>query len=147
MSELQHTPTPWRAIGPSGAPLHDPGDYAIVDADEAIIAEAFLQVAKDTMHPAAANAAFIVKAVNSHDDLLEALKEVTHWADSVIGEPDKAMGVQEYGNKVIKAAVAAIKRAEEATIKHSPSNPCRCKGPSWKPHDADCALWKVEAPA
>ena len=29
---------------------------------------------------------------------------------------------------------------------HSPNNPCRCTGPSWKPHDPDCALWKAEAP-
>ena len=46
--------------------------------------------------------------------MLEALEGLTHWADSVIGEPDKVMGVQEYGNRVIKAAVAAIKRVEEA---------------------------------
>ena len=44
-------------------------------------------------------------------ELLEALRDVTKWADAVIGEPDKAMGEQTFGNSAIKAAVAAIKRA------------------------------------
>ena len=143
MSDRQHTPLPWRVN-------HDGSDACLIEGPRTPVPHHHVYVARAKGGPgrdemAEANAAFIVKAVNSHDDLLEALKEVTHWADSVIGEPDKAMGVQEYGNKVIKAAVAAIKHVEEATIKHSPSNPCRCKGPSWKPHDADCALWKVEA--
>ena len=47
----------------------------------------------------------------AHAALLEAvetLRDLTKWADAVIGEPDKAMGEQTYGNKVIKAAVAAL---------------------------------------
>ena len=42
---------------------------------------------------------------------------------------------------------AELKRSALRFANHSPSNPCRCSGPSWKPHDADCALWKAEAPA
>ena len=40
---------------------------------------------------------------------------------------------------------AELKRSALRFANHSPSNPCRCSGPSWKPHDADCALWKVAA--
>ena len=41
--------------------------------------------------------------------LREALSDLTRWADAVIGEPDKAMGEQTFGNSAIKAALYAIK--------------------------------------
>ena len=53
---MEQTKGPWRAAGPSCSPLHDAGDYAIHDADGAIIAETFLQVSKDGTRPAEANA-------------------------------------------------------------------------------------------
>ena len=40
-----------------------------------------------------------------------ALRALIQGADAVIGEPDQAMGEQTFGNKVIKAAVAAIEAA------------------------------------
>ena len=123
MSDQQHTPTPWEAV--------TRGHSAIVRtvAGACKVAEAR---SREPLQVDEINAAFIVKAVNSHDDLLKALR----YCEAASNQPN-----------VFKHAAAAIKRVEEATIKHSPSNPCRCSGPSWKPHDADCALWKVEAPA
>ena len=34
-----------------------------------------------------------------------------------------------------------------ATTKHSPNNPCRCSGRSWKPPDPNCTWAKAGAPA
>ena len=104
-----HTPGPWKAVGPSSAPLQDEGDYAIVDADGLIIAETFLQVAQATNRPAHANAAFIVKAVNNHDDLVGSLRDIARRAE------DETLGIQVARLTAIANQAHAAIRDSEAT--------------------------------
>lgn len=61
-TELKHTPTPWKEQG-----------LAIRDADGDLICDVYVGGINSTQNEA--NRAFIVRAVNSHDELLELLKE------------------------------------------------------------------------
>lgn len=72
MSEQKHTPTPW-TVGPANQKAHEDSHAGIHGADGFIVAEVQADVEE---LPAGANAAFIVKACNSHDALVEALKEL-----------------------------------------------------------------------
>ena len=100
MNKLQHTPTPWQVHESSpSSPLQIIGnidynaDGSQIDYD--VIADMGGLDADD------ANAAFIVRAVNSH----EALVEAATWAIAVISNPD----AQETVNKLR----AALKLARE----------------------------------
>ena len=74
--------------------------------------------------------------------LLEALREIARRA------ADDTLGIQaDRLVAIANQAHAAIKKAEAPAFKHSPNNPCRCSGPSWKPHDPNCALWATDAKA
>ena len=64
MSKIKHTPTPWR-LGRNGT------DYCVFFGDEKFVADC---EASDTDEDRA-NAAFIVRAVNSHQALVDALKD------------------------------------------------------------------------
>lgn len=67
----QHTPTPWKCAarpGPCGTHL-----LCIASANDLLIA--------DIWGGSEANAAFIVRAVNAHDELVAALRGVLVWAD------------------------------------------------------------------
>jgi hypothetical protein len=62
---MSHTPTPWNAR-----------EYEIYDVETHLIAE-FCGYLTD-INEDAANAAFVVKAVNSHDVLVSALNSIAH---------------------------------------------------------------------
>ncbi len=68
MSKATHTKTPWR-IGRNGA------DYCVFAGDEKFIADCDRSDDMDGSPEDIANAAFIVRAANSHDALVEALKK------------------------------------------------------------------------
>ena len=77
--------------------------------------------------------------MSEQDYLLEALREIARRAE------DETLGIQaDRLVAIANQAHEAIKKAEAPT-KHSPNNPCRCSGPSWKPHDEDCLWEKAEA--
>ena len=103
---MEHTPGTWKAAGPSCSPLHDAGDYAIVDTDGAIIAETFRQVSKDGTRPAEANA----KLIAASPDMLEALEEIAGYRGSLYDNPKLndwagvAMLLKERARKAIEAA-------------------------------------------
>lgn len=80
---MSRTAGPWKIEGPSSGIDGDAGDYAIRDNEGQIIAETFRRVAHDALRDASANAEFIVKACNAHDDLLEALRGLQRlaWGD------------------------------------------------------------------
>lgn len=68
-----HTPTPWYV---SPVVSHD-GDYAIADENGALIATILAdQTFVDNQCCARDNAAYIVKAVNCHDELVIALRSL-----------------------------------------------------------------------
>ena len=91
---MEHTPGTWKASGPSCSPLHDAGDYAIVDTDGAIIAETFRQVSKDGTRPAEANA----KLMAASPAMLEALQEIAAFN---ISDGMSRYGMKEIARKAI----------------------------------------------
>lgn len=74
---MSHTPTPWIA-----------GKYGELRSPDGRQVEVYgLQIAQVMSSPTEedrANAALIVKAVNAHDDLVEALKRVTEHLQTMI---------------------------------------------------------------
>ena len=88
---MEHTPGPWHVDDEHGS---------LVIRNGGLVAD---------IGPA--NKEANAKLIAASPRLLDALRDLIQWADAVIGEPDKAMGEQTYGNKVIKAAVAAIEAA------------------------------------
>lgn len=115
----ERTPGPWWHRGPSPGlptnPCDDGGDYAIYAKFDdprfkykpRIIAEVISKVDWGIEAPALANAEFIVRACNSHDDLLAALEEIAN-------DP---MTLAEYTIKNMKKiARAAIARAEKMEV-------------------------------
>ncbi len=94
-----HTPGPWRTSGPSKvvSAISDGGDYAILDADGEIIAEAIRQVGPSDFRPANANARLIAAA----PDLLEAL-------EAILAEDNPTLATM---NERLEAGRAAIAKA------------------------------------
>ena len=112
MSESKHTPTPW-AFCKAKTPIEGEfafGIYATIDGMPKIIAEAFGRVGKDIRPDAAANAAFIVRAVNAHEDLLEAAQLYDQTYASTQTNPTAAQEA-----RVINAMRAAIAKATGGT--------------------------------
>lgn len=98
--ETKHTPLPWEALkgGPIVHQRESDGYVYVADTD----------VCTNVYHPSRdlikANAEFIVKACNCHDDLLEACKRTKHFLEvchrASVGR-----------NQRIKILEAAIKKA------------------------------------
>jgi hypothetical protein len=77
MMTVKHSPLPWKLEGPSRTPRADTtGDFAIIAGGQ-IIGETFRQTGPTAFQPADANAALIVRAVNAHEDLVEACAVAT----------------------------------------------------------------------
>jgi len=71
MSQIAHTPTPWKAVTVNG----EPNQSMILDGEGFNHWVAHIQHNGEYMpEKQKANADFIVKAVNSHEDLIWALK-------------------------------------------------------------------------
>lgn len=99
----QHSPLPWRLIV---------GE--IVDADSRILAGAVIDD-EPVIVPGMVDREFIVRAVNSHYDLLAALKRLRHgdadcWCDFALGNP-----MYRVHSAKCAAAKAAIAKAEGVT--------------------------------
>ena len=94
---MNHTPTPWH--------LHKVSerDYNIGDSNDSCIATAYWNEA---------NAEFIVKACNSHDALLEALKAFEHAFDSGLDIKAEFVGSMLLGDAIEKAKAAIIKATQ-----------------------------------
>lgn len=98
----EHTETPWVA-------LHDPGNPVgiqwCVRAKAGYFIADCMDNASDAGPVGEANAAFIVKAVNSHDELLKALEAVCDMAEQSIEN------ITDEEQKVIDIARAALDQA------------------------------------
>jgi len=126
----QHTPTPW-AYRPNefddwGWIRAANGDLvAVAKASPWLTAEDFTLFREIKSDPAIANAAFIVRACNSHDALVEALTKLISAA-KLLQANSEGCAVNHYGNdielfglpgwladteKAIEAARAALKLA------------------------------------
>jgi hypothetical protein len=103
----KHTPGPWRAFA-NGGDDTDPRKLIICakggfDNDWHMIAQADYGFPNDG--DPEANAAFIVRACNAHDDMLAALKAFHAFATEAPG-----LGLQ--WRSIVKKAEAAIAKAE-----------------------------------
>jgi len=79
--EAKHTPTPWHVGGRDGRIFYAADGYAVSDAT-------VFHGRHEGEHTA--NAEFIVRACNAHDDLVKALQGVIRVADRSTAEFDAA---------------------------------------------------------
>ena len=99
MTESKHTPIPWKVNTFAGRPNSE------VFSNDTLICDCRATNVEMTSEEIEANAEFIVRAVNSHQALLDALKCL--YRDEKLDDGDPALDQSR-----IKAA-AAIKLAEE----------------------------------
>lgn len=106
--ELKHTPTPWKfSLSIERDFL---GIYPDTGKKEAPIAKMPEYIRKDVM---AANAEFIVRAVNSHDEMLAALQD----AESAI-----SASISYYGTDAALSALKSVRAAISKAIGASPAD-------------------------
>ena len=98
MRELQHTPLPWKV---DGEHFNDYGLPRVLGADGCIVAGVM---------QTPANATFIAKAVNAHDDLVGTLRDIARRAE------DETLGIQ-------AARLTAIANQAHAAIMDSEAPP------------------------
>jgi hypothetical protein len=103
VSEAQHTPGPWKVFGVRRNQYLAVID-SIPDQDGKVIANCICHVAM-TNPDAQANAEFIVRACNAHDDLLEACEQAL-----ICIEQDEHTHGRNFGaGNVLRAAIAKAK--------------------------------------
>lgn len=107
----QHTPTPWRIseVFGRGHKNHIAGadDYQVSDCESY----------KKSLIEQEANAAFIVKCVNAHDELVEALRDVTMQFEHYRRETADG---RRPSNEVTNMSSAYILKANKAIAKVKP---------------------------
>ncbi len=93
----QHTPTPWK--------LHDMETATVVGPDHLAIADC--NARSRSTDECIENAAYIVRAVNCHQELLESLREVTAMLEGAYdGKEDEEVTL------AVTSALKAIAKAE-----------------------------------
>ena len=97
---MKHTSLPWRSSGPHTREIYDPHSGHTICC--APVADAFPSVKWEE------NVEFIIRACNSHYDMLEALKYVVKYHR----ENDSGEG-ELYGLDYVTTCIAAIRKAEE----------------------------------
>lgn len=83
---MSHTPTPWVVNPPMTAKVTIPRSVHHLLYQEPISHLNEICVMKDGSFESDANAAFIVKACNAHDELVAAMTETLSWLSSYPGE-------------------------------------------------------------
>lgn len=76
MSEIKHSPTPWAVATNPGGPMDQPAFPPIVDASGNPHGEDIVAMPLGNSETVQANAAHIVKCVNLHEELVDALQEL-----------------------------------------------------------------------
>lgn len=110
MPETKHTPLPWN--------ISDDDEFEIVNDEWGGIALIFNEPAEveSFLEMARANAAFIVRAANNHDRLIEACKAWVEYFDRLARDDEPGDLMAEARNEFHKARVdmtrAAISAAE-----------------------------------
>lgn len=112
-AEKKHTPTPWGINGTHKLFDEQDEDSLIIRADGMWVAVVtpdandHVRLGKEEVQ---ANAEFIVRAVNSHEELLESLKACVAMMDYEDADPAEQFKHSNWTG--YKAAVAAISKAE-----------------------------------
>ncbi len=80
MSEAKHTPGPWKAeqVDVLG---NDPTRWAVLSDGGWVVASIENGIPGESLETEAANAAYIVRACNAHEDLLAALEAMVDCQD------------------------------------------------------------------
>ena len=107
-AQVAHTPTPWR-VAPSGG-ISGNGEIVVCN-DIPTLIECEEKPITDGFGRASANAEFIVRAVNSHAELVEALRALlSEWNNrtALIESCD----LTENEDRAVAMAEAALKKAE-----------------------------------
>ena len=106
----KRTPGPWKAVERSR--WHDA--IRIVGRRNVETARVSTDGQRNDSDENRANAEFIVRAVNAHDDLLASVREMVKAAGSLMGEATGGMPVQDWGqvNDALVAAGRAVAKAE-----------------------------------
>jgi hypothetical protein len=105
-TETQHTPTPWHN---ESVVIPAQGGWIWTAPHGEIIATTFTHNIGEEV--AAANAAFIVRAVNSHDTLIEAVSFALKFADMQAGKGNEPMPRQLVD--ALRAALAQAKKGAQ----------------------------------
>lgn len=110
MSETKHTPGPWQArCNVDGAPPHV---VVVYKDDQGRRVTAFVATCSSMTLDNAANAEFIVRACNSHDDLLDVAKRKLADCRDSLGCASGELMPGEYCSDECAALAAAIAKAE-----------------------------------
>lgn len=106
MSNTKHTPTPWHMSVEEKSRRDDV--YIVGNPTGALGGARQLAYMVDTWTGASteANAAFIVRAVNSHDQLVDVVKEMMALGERLVDDV--------YGYEFVRKAKAALTAAEAA---------------------------------
>ena len=117
---MSHTPTPWRVV-PYAQAIHEGYSGPVIKTDEAdpwIIAEVSRGIEGE---PSEENAAFIVRACNAHEGLVEAL----HHAEQIAKEfyamkPNIRKHFHEMNHVecALKVVRAALRKAQEEVLRN-----------------------------
>lgn len=99
-----HTPTPWLAVK-APASEHKEGIHWYIEegSQHATVATIYMLCTKEWTD---ANAAFIVRAVNAHEELLEALYQALPYVEDQLQDQGYKPGAVERKIKFIKEAIA-----------------------------------------
>jgi hypothetical protein len=98
---IAHSPTPWRLQRcPDNGVLH------IVPAGQDIASDYLCGMPMYGDRPEGGDAAFIVKAVNCHDELLAALKGTLDWLSSFSMPPTSTIEEKQEHMAILEAAIA-----------------------------------------
>lgn len=81
-TQTAHTPTPWHVATNPGGPGDQPAFPSVRDSSGLKDGEDIICMPLGDSDTVKANAAFIVRAVNAHDDLLAACQALLKVADS-----------------------------------------------------------------
>ena len=94
----QHTPTPWQ----HGEGICEHKIYSITRPELDEIARCYGDSAKEAHD----NAAFIVRACNAHEGLVEAVEKVRAWLEAVIASDQYPIGAPTAVNHLVTALAA-----------------------------------------
>ena len=105
--EVGHTATPWRLKQATKYDDLDPTQcHKVSGKNWDTFALVVTQVGEKPSPEGAANAAFIVRAVNSHDSLVKALEKTTDWIVALAASGDAGFWDGEKVEEVIEARAA-----------------------------------------
>lgn len=108
-TQTQHTATEWR-VGPTISPVEGP-HYATITDGSSRVADVYAEFS--SIPEMEANAAFIVRCVNSHDALVKALEDMLRAVNDCIEDGSlDADAVKKHDSTIQARAALALAKGE-----------------------------------